>query len=131
MDHGDHGHARERALLGKAPLRKQPVDLLADDMVALFEAAVVGIGGIEGLEGGCVGVVGKEGLDFCPEGRPVVLQREQIIAAAVHDDLGDFDLGSDRVDGDEGSLQLQALEQQRDRDSLDLSVTASCPNTKR
>ena len=46
-------------------------------MVALFEAAVVGIGGIEGLAGGCVGVVGKEGLDLCPEGWPVVLQRER------------------------------------------------------
>ena len=48
LDHGDHGHAREQELLGKAPLRNEPVDLVADDMLALFEAAVVGIGGIGG-----------------------------------------------------------------------------------
>ena len=76
LDHGDHGHAREQALLGKVPLRNEPVDLVADDMVALFEAAVVGIGGIERLAGGCVSVIGKEGLNFCPERWPVVLQRE-------------------------------------------------------
>jgi hypothetical protein len=87
-------------------------------MVTLFEAAVVGIGGIEGLAGGCVGVIGKKDLKFRPEGWPVVFYREQIFAAAVDDGLGDLDLGSDRVDGDKGSLQLQASEEQRDRDDL-------------
>jgi hypothetical protein len=132
LDHGDHGQAREQALLGKVPLRNQPVDLVADDMVALFEAAVVGIGGVERLAGGCVGPIGKEGLNFCPEGWPVVLQREQIIAAAVDDGLGDLDLGSDRIDGDEDPFSSKRLSNRGIATiSLDLSVTASCPNTRR
>ena len=48
------------------------------------------------------------------ENRPVVLEREQIVAAARHDGLGDLGLGSHGVDGDQRSLQFQALQKRGD-----------------
>ena len=61
---------------------------------------------------------GEEGLDLPAEGRPVGLEGEQIVAAAVDDGLGDLDLGPDGVDGDERAGQVQALQQQRDGDDF-------------
>ena len=40
------------------------------------------------------------------------------LAATLGDDLGDFDLGADGVDGDQCPGQFQTLQQKRDGDNL-------------
>ncbi len=53
----------------------------------------------------------------------IVLERQQVVAAAVEDGLGDLGLCAHRVDGDERAGERQALEQQRDgRDLIGLGL---------
>ena len=50
LNHADHGQMREAGLVGVAAVGKQPIDFVADDMMALFDAAMVGVGGLEGSQ---------------------------------------------------------------------------------
>ena len=45
-------------------------------------------------------------------------ERQQVVAAARQDDLGDFVLGADGVDADQRALEREAFEQQRDGHDL-------------
>jgi hypothetical protein len=76
--------------------------------------AVRGLIGVEALRRR----VGEEGFDFGEGCRPVFLERQQVIAAALADRLGDGALGSHGVDGDQGAAQLEAFEQPRPFDRL-------------
>ena len=76
LDHGDGLDAREAAVLGK------PVDLVADDMAAVFDAAVVGIGGLEGLQFVGRGVV-EIAFDVVMQSGLVVLDGEQVVGASI------------------------------------------------
>ena len=110
---------------------EQPVDVVADGVAAGLQAAMVGIGGFTGVEGAGLGVV-EEGFDLAEQQRPVGLQGEQVVAATLDDGLGDLGLCADRINGDQGAGQGQALQQQRDGGiSFDLSQTASWPSTRR
>jgi hypothetical protein len=76
--------ARQGRLAGDAPLRAQPVDLVADPVPPHLDAAVVGVGGdveLAQADGG----VGQEALDLGQQGRAVALEREQPVAAALDD----------------------------------------------
>jgi hypothetical protein len=78
--------------------------LVAGNMTALFDAAMVGVGGVVARLRYVRGRIVEKG--------PVVgLQREQIIAAAGDDPFGDVGLGPHGVDGDERVGQLQSFEQ--------------------
>src|ERR1700730_4722195 len=46
LDHADHGQMGEARLVGIAAIREQPIDLVADDMATLLDAAVVAVGRI-------------------------------------------------------------------------------------
>jgi hypothetical protein len=107
-----------------APVGEQPVDAVPDDMMALYEAAMVGVGGVEGFAALRVGI-SEEGLDVGIERRSVFFERQQIVAATAHDGIGDLDLGSHGVDRDQRPGQLQPLQEERDGDALDFASTAS------
>ena len=102
---------------------------MADEAAALFEAAVVVVGGLEGLLDPLDQFghrVGEGGGDVVVGGGPVPVESEEIISALGYDRFGDGGLGSDGVDRHEGALELQPLEQERDgRDLVDLASTAS------
>ena len=62
----------------------------------------------------------------------VALERQQVVAAAVEDGLGDLCLRAHGVDGDEGPGQRQAFEQQRNGgDLVGLGLTRCWPSTRR
>ena len=46
LDHADHGQSGEFAFVGKAAVGEEPIDLMADAMVALLQTAVIGIDGV-------------------------------------------------------------------------------------
>src|SRR3546814_17204111 len=46
LDHGDGGEAGEGALAGVSAVRLQPIDVVADPVTALLDAAMVCIGGL-------------------------------------------------------------------------------------
>lgn len=50
LNHADHGEVGEARLSGVAPVGEQPIDIVTDDMMALFDAAVIGVGGVGGVE---------------------------------------------------------------------------------
>ena len=108
-------HSLGRA--GVAAVGEQPVDVVADSVATGLQAAMVGIGGFTGVEGAGLGVV-EEGFDLAEQQRPVGLQGEQVVAATLDDGLGDLGLCADRIDGDQGTGQGQALQQQRDGGDL-------------
>ena len=62
--------------------------------------------------------VGEEGLDVLEGGRAVLLQRQQVVAAAAQDGRGDPGLGADGVDRHQGALERQLLQKQRDGGDL-------------
>ncbi len=51
LDHGDGLEAREARLARAAAIGGEPVDLMADEAAADFDAAVVGVGGVVAVEG--------------------------------------------------------------------------------
>ena len=118
FDHGDHGEVGEGRLVGIAAVGEQPVDIVADQMAALFDAAMVGIDSDVGRRGDAGRRIGEEGDDAVVGGREVGFERQQIVGAAADDGLGDRGLGAHGIDGDEGAGQFEAIEQPGDR--LDL-----------
>ncbi len=74
-----------------------------------LDAAVVGVGGREG-EQRC-GRIGEEGRHRLQHRRTVGLEREQIVAAPVEDQLRGLGLSVDRIAGDQHPLEGQRREQ--------------------
>ena len=86
LDHGNGPDAREAAVLG------QPVDAVADDMAAGFDAAVVGFDGLERfhlLDRGIIEIA----IDVIMQGGLVVFDGQQVVGTPVEN--GGRDLGSD------------------------------------
>ena len=73
-----------------------------------IDAAMVGIGGLEGVEAS--GRIGEEGLDLAQHRRAVGLEREEVVAALREDHRGGARLGVDRVAGDQHAVERQALQ---------------------
>jgi hypothetical protein len=78
FDHADQSPDRETRFVGVAAVREEPVDLVADNMAALVDAAMVAVGGVAAGLGHACGKVD----DILMQNRSVGLQREQIVAAA-------------------------------------------------
>ena len=101
-----------------ATVGEEPVGVVADAVAALFEAAVVLADGLVGVGDHARGRIGEDLHHIGVGGGAVGLERQQIVAAAAHDGLGDGGLGSHGVDGDERALELQPFEQQRNGGDL-------------
>ena len=116
----------ETRLVSIAARGEQPIDVVADEMAALLDAAVVGVGRLMNGFDGFSFRIGEEGDDVLMKDRSIGFEREQIVAAAGHDLFGDVGLGSHGVDGDQGALELEPLQKRgMARISLDLPSTAS------
>src|SRR3954470_11914253 len=117
LDHADHGEAGKCDLARVAPVGEQPGDVAADRVAADLDPAVPSVGRLEGVER-ARRRVGEEGLDVLEGGRAVLLQRQQVVAAAAQDGRGDPGLGADGVDRHQGALERQPLQEQRDGGDL-------------
>ena len=82
-------------------------------MATGLDAAVVGVGCFEAAvdDGGRVVEIAP---DLVMQAGLVVLDREQVVAAAVEEGLGDVGLAAHGVGGDERAGQREAFEQERD-----------------
>src|SRR4051812_19712217 len=90
---------------------------MADGVAPGLDPAVVGIDGLVGLDlPGRRG--GEVGLDLGQSKRTVALERQQVVAAAATDGLGDGGLCADGIDRDQRAGQFQPLQQQRDGGDL-------------
>ena len=87
--------------------------LVADDMAADFDTAVVAVGGLGGLEFLGRGVV-EIAFDVVVQSGLVVFDGEEVVGAALEDGGGDLGLAAHGIDGDQRAFQFEALEQQRD-----------------
>ena len=76
----------------------QPVDRVADDMAAGFDAAVVSIDSLEGLQFRGRGVV-EIAFDVVMQRGLVVLDGEQVVGTALKDCGGNLGLAPHGVDG--------------------------------
>ena len=85
---------------------------MADGVAASFDPAVVALDGLVPVEQ-ARRWVGVEGFDLLDHGRPVGLQRQEIVAAAGADGGRDRCLGTDGVDRHQGALQRQPFQQER------------------
>src|SRR6516164_3625334 len=113
FDHRDHRQMGKARLAGISTVGDEPVDMVADEMAALFDPAMVGVGRLmKGFD--ALGLlIGEEVFDVLEQNRPIGFEREQIVAAARNDRLSDVGLGSHGVDGDEGALEVEALQKRR------------------
>ena len=76
-------------------------------------------------------LVGEE-LDILPQAALVAFQGEDVIGLLVNDLAGDCTLAAAGVDGGDGALDLQQIQQLGDgHDLVDLSATAVWPSTRR
>ena len=89
---------------------------MADDVAPDLDAAMVAVSSGVPVEAVRRGL--EEAFDLAVQGRPVVFHREQIVRALGLDGLGDLGLAAHGIDGDQGSGEGQALEQQRDGGNL-------------
>jgi len=107
------------AVLGK------PVDVVADDVAADFDAAVVAVDGLDGFQFFGRGVI-EIAFDTVVQRGLVFRDCKQVIGAAVEDNCGDLGLASPGADslplaeagGDQRTFQFETLEQQRDGSDL-------------
>jgi hypothetical protein len=129
LDHRNGLDAWEAAASG------QPIDRVADDMVAGFDAAAVGIDGPEGLQFRGRGVV-ETAFDVAMQRGLVVLDGEQVVGLTFENCGGNPGLTppsglsirlrlteplaslAHGVDGEQRALQFKAPEQQRDDGDL-------------
>src|SRR3954454_5873140 len=61
---------------------------------------------------------GSEGFDLLEGGRPVRLERQEVVAAARQDGRGDRAPGPGRVDRDQGAVEGEAPQEERDGGGL-------------
>ena len=111
LDHGNGLDARETAVLGK------PFDIVADNVAARFDAAVICIDGLEGLQFRGRGIV-EIAFDVVMQGGLVILDGQQVVGTPFEDGGGDLGLAPHGVDGDQRALQFKPLDQQRDGGDL-------------
>ena len=90
---------------------------MADGVAADLDPAVPAVRGLEGVDG-ARRRVGEEGLHVREHGRAVLLQRQEVVAAAPEDGRRDLHLGADRVDRHQGAFQRQPLQEERDGGDL-------------
>ena len=114
FDHGDHSQMGKAGLVRVTARGEEPVDIIADKMAALFDAAVIGIGRDVDRFDLCGFRVGEELDHIVMENRSIGLEGEQIVAPARHDPLCNLGLGSHGVDGDERALQFELLQKRGD-----------------
>ena len=116
FDHGDGAQPWEARLSGAPPIGGRKAHVVADEVAADLDAAVVAIGRLEVAvdRGGVVEIA----PDLVVQAGLVVLDGEQVVAAAVEDSLSDLGLRPHGVDGDERPRQCQAFEQQWDGGDL-------------
>ena len=81
-DHADHGQMGETRLVSIAARGEQPIDVVADEMAALLDAAVVGVGRLMNGFDGFSFRIGEEGDDVLMKDGSIGFEREQIAAAA-------------------------------------------------
>jgi len=105
---------REARLVWKAAVGEQPADVVADEVMAPFEAAMVVVGGYERRLKNIFWGIGEEAGDIGMGRRPIGLEDQKVVAAALDDGIGDPDLSSDSVDGDDCTGQFEPFEQQQD-----------------
>jgi len=117
LDHADGGESRKARFVGKASAGRERSDVVGDAAASGLDAPVVAVDGNEEFIL-ARGFALEEEPHVLGEGRPVVFEREQIIGALGADRLGDFALAAHGVDGDEGALDLQPLDEQGDGDNL-------------
>src|SRR3954454_15080803 len=117
LDHAEHGQTGKGALAGVAPAGEQPGHVVADGVAADLDPSVVAVGGLEGVER-TRRRVGEERLDLPEGGGAVLLQRQEVVAAAAQDGRRDLGLRADGVDRDQGALESDALQQERDGGDL-------------
>ena len=109
LDHDDGGEPWEPRLAWEAARGGQPADVVGDGVAAAFDAAVVAVHGLVGVEG-AGGRALEEQAHVLGQRRPVVLERQQVVGALGADRLGDGALAAHGVDGDQGAGHFQALE---------------------
>lgn len=93
----------------------QPVDVVRRPTAAFLDAAMVGVDGGVMIEAGVGEVAGElfleEQLNVAVQGPLIGLQGQHVIGALVDNLLGDGRLAADGVDGDDGALERQQVEQ--------------------
>src|ERR1700740_775309 len=116
----DNGDGRE---LWKArgarigALGRVPIDLVRDAVVANLETAVLLVDGLAllafGPRRGC-----KIAFDFGMERRLVVLDGQKVVSPGIEDRLGDGDLAAHGIRRDQGTLEIEPLDQRRNSRDL-------------
>ena len=96
---------------------EKPANVAADAGLAGLDAAVILVDGLCGLHL-AAGRVSEIGLDFGMQRRLVALERQEVIGLCVGDGLGDLGIGGDGVDGDQGGLDGQPLQNGQDGGAL-------------
>ncbi len=112
LDHADHGQMGKARFISEAPIREQPSDVVADQMAALFDPAMISVSGDVDLFDHLRWRIVKEGHDIVMCCGTVALESQQMVPAAPRDDIGDGCLGSHGVDRDQCTGEFQPLEQQ-------------------
>jgi hypothetical protein len=90
---------------------------MGDPAAAKLDAAMAAVGGGENLAWLCRLALEEE-AHVLGQGRPIVLENEQLIGASGADRFGDVLLAADGVDGDERAFEFEAREQKRNGDDL-------------
>jgi hypothetical protein len=116
LDQADAGEVGPGVALG------EPGEVANGPVAADLEPAMIVVDGLVG-ERPAVGeaagaLLGEEELEVLTQAGLVALDREQVVGALVADGLGDGFVAAQGVDGDEGALELQHLEQARDGHDL-------------
>ncbi len=114
LDHADGGEAGKAELSRMAAVGEQPVHVMANRVLAGFDAAVIGIDGLAVPDVQTDGWIGEDPRHLGIGGGPVLLQRQHIVTIAIAHGLGDRGLCSHDIDGDKRTLPVQALQHQRD-----------------
>ena len=113
FDPSDHRQTRKARLAGVSPVRGHPADLVTNGVAARGDPAVATIHRLTPFERQSRRRLVEQHRDLGERGWPVLLQRQQVVPAAIADRLGDPGLSAHRINGDQGSLQVQTFEQQR------------------
>lgn len=94
-----------------APVAREPGDVAVDGMTADLDPTVIAVGGLQLVEGGRRGVR-EVARDLGVQVRLVAFDRQEIVRALRPDRSCDLGLAADGIDGDQGTGERQALQQQ-------------------
>ena len=100
----------------------QPGDIVDDGDGPGLDAAVIAIDGLVPADGGVLEILGfllgREQFDVFPQRALIALQGQDVVGLLVHDLPGDGALAAHGVDGDDGTLDGQHVEQLGDGEDL-------------